>query len=335
MKITRYTREARRSYRSRILHFLRENGPHSRTELTAALKLPRATAALLFTELIEQGILSEQEETFPEVQPYSRGRRKVPVGLNENYRLACGLVLERGRGFLGLTNLAGQTVDRETILYTEPSYRTVLSEMLKGLEALKKRNCLSNERILAVGICMGSSASGLVEGSSLEEKLQRLRRDLARVLPHPVAVCSTVEGAAEAQAVFRQSPSDFVLLRDAKEVGGGRMDLESCLRVAGRIYAGSRKQAGGFAWLFGQGHPETDFCQRVAEAVRTISRITDIPAVYGIGGFFEDHQLMGRVNQILNDWGEKGVQEGIVQEDQRCLAPCAAAVSAYFYGNPE
>lgn len=327
-----------------ILDFLRGNGAQPRVDIAARIKLTKAAVTVITNEMLTAGILVERGEVLQREQKHQRGRRKIMLDINENYKLAFGAVVEREWLFVGLTNLRGQVLDRLRISLAGQDYRGILSLVVENIEALMKINCIQPDRVLGLGICVSLSGADYVEGATKADKLTRLKKDLSHALTIRITAMPTIMGAISAQRLFTSNYSDNMMIMRYGE------QIESALLVNGRVYRGFSGRAGGFASMqegedgissYERAKGErgttdgsnTMLNERLADDISICRTVLDPENIYGFGTYFETEYALTQINLLLSCRHSQKipVTPCVVKDSCVFLAGCAAAVEKFFY----
>lgn len=334
--------EAKRTGRLEILNYLRARGASPRMDMIRQLPLPKGAVALLVSELLQEGILTERGELPAEGRPARRGRRSSLLDINENCRLAFGVVMEGDALYLGLTNLKGDVLERAEVPLKQPGYREILEQIVEQLHALIRNGCIPPEQLLGAGICVSCSAAGYLEGSAGGDKLLRLRRDLSHALTMPVFTGTTIAGAISAQRLFSQSREEnLLMLRYGRQI-------EAALLISGRLYRGASGRAGGFPAMQELPDGRTSYQaaerlegtrdgtnqalnEKLARDLELCCLTLDPEAVYGFGSYFETESALKEISRILSERRLPPFRPCRVTEDTLFLAGCASAVEHCFY----
>lgn len=335
--------------RSLILHILHEEGVLSRVDIAERMKLTKTTVTLLTNEMLEKGVLCERGMR-PTKQHLSRGRRKILLDINENYKLVFGAVLERDHIVLGLTNLKGQALDKSKTSVEGKSYREVLETLVAQLEYLMQSNCITSEKILGLGVTISPNAGAFMEEVAHNDKAMRIRKDLSHALSFPVVSDTTISGALLAQQLFSQQRPfllNLLMLRYGDQI-------ENAVLANGKEYMTANKTAGGFALM--QKTEQGDTYQeyqlqieqsqqeealtnqlnvKLARDIAVCCSVLDPDKIYAFGGYFEQEARIEQINSILrSQWGIKNMlTRSVINEAAIYLSPCATAISRIFYEN--
>lgn len=332
----------RRNY-VEILNFLRRNGAKPRIEIAAHIKLTKAAVTVITNEMLGEGVLVERGE-IQQREKHQRGRRKIMLDINENYKLAFGVALERDQLLVGLTNLRGQALDRLKISLEDRSYRSILELIVAKVQALMKNNCIAPDRILAVGVCVSRSGAGYVEGAASADKLTRLKKDLSHALTMRIITAPTIVGAISAQRLFSGRCSDnMMLLRYGEQI-------ESALLVNGRIYRGFSGRAGGFTAMQFDDDGVSSYermrgergtvdgsnaalNEKLAGDISICRTVLDPEAIFGFGTYFETEFALRHINLLLSSRHSQKipVTPSAVSDATVFLAGCGIAVEQCFY----
>ena len=145
-----YTKEYNRKLFLRLLR----NGPLSRAEIARQMGLTRAAASLIADELLQEGRIQELAPTGPS----QLGRTPVPLMLQKDAAYAVGIYLNRSVCTIGLVNLRGDVLHRESLdLGGQP-----LRPLVERLSSILAQANLPADRLIGIGI----SAPGPLDGES-------------------------------------------------------------------------------------------------------------------------------------------------------------------------
>ena len=76
--------------RMQILRVIRESGPISRVDIASSMKITRAAVTIITNEMINEGVLYEVGEAPVSLENLQKGRRKILIDINENFKFAFG-----------------------------------------------------------------------------------------------------------------------------------------------------------------------------------------------------------------------------------------------------
>ena len=115
--------DLKRRNRAQILRVIRECGPISRVDIASSMKITRAAVTIITNEMIEEGVLYEVGEAPVSIDHLQKGRRKILIDINENYRYALGASISDERITVGFANINGKIIDK------------VMTEALDGMSS--------------------------------------------------------------------------------------------------------------------------------------------------------------------------------------------------------
>lgn len=335
--------------RIEIMNLLLYRGPLSRVDISEAIKLTKAAVTIITNEMIQCGFLYEKGGQ-PEQNRLTRGRRKILLDINENYRLVFGIVFEKDSFVIGLTNLKGETLDKKKIQLKDKIYREVLELIVKEIQELMKRNCLTADRILSIGVCMNTQSCSFMEQVSVEEKLQRMKKDLSYAVSFKIITQTTINACLIAQHLFHQETKkdeNILMIRYGNHIDAGVM-------IHHQIYQTQSKQCGGFQLLQQRGDSNTyALCQEdlmsmpekaeelhlalqqnLASDIHLCQLVLDANAIYAFGNYFEDdEERLLQINSLLeHEFGQKTkIKLSYITTQSIYLAGCAIAIDQCFY----
>jgi len=107
--------DLKRQNRMQVLKILKQRGPTSRIDIASTLELTRAAVTIITNEMIEQGIIAEIGEVKNESEKAPRGRKKILIDINHNYRFVVGVTIELDIVSVGLSTLAGSVLDKRNL----------------------------------------------------------------------------------------------------------------------------------------------------------------------------------------------------------------------------
>lgn len=238
-----------------ILSYLQKNGDTPRVLLSKETGLTKPSITQITGELIKEGLLTEKGEqpflasaTPEEDSPKKRGRRKVLVGINENYRLVLGMVAVKEGIFAGLSNLNGEILQKTflPLLSEQPTRQELLELFVTAYEYLLRENCITKEQLLGLGICISEECGEILGGEVSSEQLARLKTELSHAVGLPIAIFSLADGLLLGQRLFFKGRAAFfnsgIMLLANSPVGVS-------LFANGKIHRGFSGQAGGLTLI--------------------------------------------------------------------------------------
>lgn len=314
-------RPAEGKNRKQILELLRGGREQSRMEIAAHLGLTKATVTLLVNEMLREGLLEERGELPSREQKPHRGRRRVFLRVNKNCFLVFGAVIEEDHLSIGLTNLNGEVLERVRIPLEQTAYRKILEHIVDTIQQWIRADCISPEKLLALGVGLSAGGGRWVEGATPAEKLGRIKRDLSHALTLPIATATAAEGAALAQSILTAAPDHFLVLRYGTVI-------ESAIVIDRQIYRGAFGKAGGFVFDTKEGNPPS--AGALAEKLRQAAAVLDPEGIFAFGGLLETDAGLAELDELLAS--APPFCHAVVSDDTIYLSACAAAIAEYFYG---
>ena len=100
--------DLKRQNRMQVLKILKQRGPTSRIDIASTLEITRAAVTIITNEMIEQGVIVEIGEFKHNSERAPRGRKKILLDINHNYKFAVGVIIEDEIVNIGLSTLAGE-----------------------------------------------------------------------------------------------------------------------------------------------------------------------------------------------------------------------------------
>lgn len=230
---------------SSVLLTLLRHQPISRVRLSRQIGLSTTTVTNLVTELVDQGIVTE-DGTDMLALPGGAGRLPRALRFVPDSRYALGVFIGVRRIRVVLGDLAARIVDTAVTPHLAGEAPTAtVARIIEAARGLLERNGLAGRRERVVGVGVG--ASGLVSqdtgvnllAPSLSWRDVPLRDLLAEGLGLPVVVDNNVRTMALAESLFGagQEAGALILVYGQIGVGAG-------IVIDGRLYRGSSYGAG-------------------------------------------------------------------------------------------
>ncbi len=145
--------DLKRRNRMQILRVIKELGPISRVDVASALEITRAAVTIITNEMIEEGVLVELGEAPVCAEKLQKGRRKILIDINVNYKFALGATVDENMICVGLTTLDGQVLDKaSTTIDERTSSKDIINYIINQSNEMMENSCLTKENVLGLGI---------------------------------------------------------------------------------------------------------------------------------------------------------------------------------------
>lgn len=307
------------STKKQILYHLLK-GVESRVDLAEELNITKAAVTQLVNELIKEEIVIEKGELgLGSDEKKVRGRRRVCVTINPNYKLTFGVAIEKDKVMVGLTNLSGAVVDKTTIVFKKNiEYRKILENIVSGVESLMKENCISFDNLLGIGIVISKTAMNYIDVTS--DKPNKVKKDLSHALSTRIVATETLAGCLLGEIVFGndKNSSDMIAVRYGKEISSG-------ILIGGEIYRGTSGKAGGFGHLIKKSKSVVQN-EKIIDAIKKMNYIIDTGKIITIGKYFDDDEVFLEIKNGLKKEINVLVQRSTISEENLFLAGSALVI---------
>ena len=211
----------KRQNRMKILNVLKQQGPISRIDIATILKLTRAAVTIITNEMIEQGVLAEiGEMQYPDGKA-PKGRKKMLIDINKNYKFAFGCLIDDKQVSIGISTIAGDVLDKRNMPCDSGIKASrIIDFIVRSYKELLTNNCLKNIDFLGIGIGILpemyekmnviKNENGIADYSSLL-KILHMHTEL------PILISNSVNALALANIDFQKIkstiPHNFVFLQ--------------------------------------------------------------------------------------------------------------------------
>ena len=139
--------------RMQILRVIRESGPISRVDIASSMKITRAAVTIITNEMINEGVLYEVGEAPVSLENLQKGRRKILIDINENFKFAFGASISDELICVGLTNLNGKIMDKTNTKITENmTAEDILEYITAACKNIMQNSCLDSSQIIGLGL---------------------------------------------------------------------------------------------------------------------------------------------------------------------------------------
>lgn len=197
--------DLKRQNRMQVLKILKRLGPTSRIDIANMFKLTRAAVTIITNEMIEQGIIVEVGEYKNTVEKAPRGRKKILIDINQNYKFVLGVCIEEDIVSVGLSTLSGLVLDKRNKLIDESvDYDDITDFIKESLKSILTDNCLKNDDLLGIGFGVFPSMLPRLKVvmKNGEPDYIHLANDIYAHFPIPLIFDNSVKGTAMANIDF-------------------------------------------------------------------------------------------------------------------------------------
>ena len=148
--------DLKRINRMQVLRTIWEVGPVSRVDLAQKLQITRASITQITNAMIEEGILMEIGEAPYQNQQDSRlpkGRRKILLDINANYKFVLGAVISEQEVTVGLCTMHMDILDKASLICNEhTSRKEMIQFIISSAEQMMSDSCLTKNDVLGLGV---------------------------------------------------------------------------------------------------------------------------------------------------------------------------------------
>lgn len=147
--------DLKRINRMQVLRTIWEAGPVSRVDLSQKLQITRASITQITNAMIAEGILMEIGEA-----PYRhqdsrlpKGRRKILLDINANYKFVLGAVISEQEVTVGLCTMHMDILDKSMLTCNEhTSRKEIIQFIITSAEQMMSNSCLTKNDVLGLGV---------------------------------------------------------------------------------------------------------------------------------------------------------------------------------------
>lgn len=197
--------DLKRQNRMQVLKILKQNGPTSRIDIAGTLELTRAAVTIITNEMIEQGIIQEIGEYKHVTEKAPRGRKKILIDINHNYKFVVGITVEEDIASLGLSTLSGAVLDKRNFaIKPDMDFDTIFNFIQKAAFEILGDNCLDKSHILGVGLGVFPTMHDKLRVKIVDNQpdYSYLRKRIEEITSLPVVIDNSVKGSAMANIDF-------------------------------------------------------------------------------------------------------------------------------------
>lgn len=148
--------DLRRINRMQVLRAIWEIGPISRVDLSQQLQITRASITQITNTMIAEGILLEIGEAPYQMQPNNKlpkGRKKILIDINANYKFVLGAVISEQEITVGLCTMHMEILDKSSMPCNDhTSRKEIIQFIISATERMMSNSCLTKENVLGIGI---------------------------------------------------------------------------------------------------------------------------------------------------------------------------------------
>lgn len=208
--------DLKRQNRMQVLKILKQKGPTSRIDIANILELTRAAVTIITNEMISQGVIQEIGEYQNANEKASRGRKKILIDINQNYKFVLGVLIDEDMISVGLSTLAGAVLDKRNLeIRKDIVYQEILDFIIESINSILLDNCLNLKEILGIGFGVFPSMyknAGVELTEDGEPNFTNLAVDIYDRFEIPLIFDNAVKGMAMANIDFQ--PKKDINLRN-------------------------------------------------------------------------------------------------------------------------
>ncbi|TWP52076.1 ROK family transcriptional regulator [Lentzea tibetensis] len=268
---------------STVLRSVLDHGPVARSTIARLTGLSAATVTKQYAELARRGLVREVDTRIPRV---TLGRPHVPVDIDVDRHVVCGVHIAYGHTTFALMNLRGTVLAQEREPHRTTAPEAVLTRIADRVPAFLKENDRTPVGIgLATGGRIDPDSGTIVEHSQLGWRHVGAKRFLGERLGLPVHVDSHSRALARAEQLFGDERTRVSVVH----LFVGNV-VDAAIATNGTVHSGPGARAGEIAHLALQDDNTPCPCGRTgclqaAVADRTIAEravaagIIDVPDV--------------------------------------------------------
>lgn len=304
-----------------VISYLLEFGNSPRIDIAKALSLTKASVTLVTNDMIQKGIIVEQGEMFDESKKTIRGRRKILLSINPDYKVTIGVALLNDKIIIGVTNLNGDIFAKKTIIFDFTNYEELIDKIVDEINIISNDNLIKAEDILAVGLVLSKNNKQLILCDSLEESLSKIKDDISQKVSYNVVAGTFAKSSLLAQRVFDKisTPDSMMVLTlvDGIDIG---------LCINSKIFTGKNNLSGGYSLIEKaiERFKLDNNIDALSETIAICLSVMDLHNLYTFGGIMLDDNIVEQINKKLAE--QTKIAKPIVNEDNLFLAGCGQAL---------
>lgn len=242
-KVGMNTNSTKFSNRSLTLQLLFAHGTLSRTDIADYLNITTAAVTSIVNDFLEEGLLVQTDDTFPERKPKA-GRRKAPLSINYDWRYVLAVDIHSYYINIAVTNLKGDLLVEKTALTpVTTDSKSLCSNIANECFKMLWKASIPMEKILGAGITIIGPVNQN-EGIALHpfrlfEHEVPIKQYFQQEFPFPVAVESNVCSFLLSELLYTDivtKAQNILMLKWGPGVG-------SAMAIWGRVYKGYNYQS--------------------------------------------------------------------------------------------
>ncbi|MGN0613073.1 MAG: hypothetical protein ACI4JB_04155, partial [Porcipelethomonas sp.] len=215
--------DLKRRNRAQILRVIRECGPISRVDIASSMKITRAAVTIITNEMIEEGVLYEVGEAPVTPEKLQKGRRKILININENYKFALGASISDERITVGLSNINGNIMEKMGIeLADNMNSDDIVEYIVSSCKKIIQNSGLETKMFLGLGVGILPDMCSRMKIYMKDGKLDYspLIASLSAELSMPVTCANLTSALALANQDndIKERIGNYVLLRQGRHL---------------------------------------------------------------------------------------------------------------------
>lgn len=304
-----------------VITYLLEFGSSPRIDIAKALSLTKASVTLVTNEMLSKGIIIEQGEIFDDSNKTVRGRRKILLSINPDYKVAIGVSIVGNNLTVGITNLNGDIFAKKNLTFTFSSINHLCDKITDEVHLLLKENLINEDDILALGIVLSKKSSEYLEGDNFDKKIDFLKTELSKKVHYQIVVGSIAKSSLMAQRVFGKTHNPNSLMMISLIEG-----VEISLCINSSIFTGKNNLSGGLD-LIEKAITRYEIDNNVEILSETLSvclSVMDLHNIFAFGGIISNYHIVENINQKLSIHSK--IETPFMAEDTLFLSGCGQAL---------